>query len=808
MTAAAIVSLLAEVSWRAVVVAALVGVALTVWRVRSGAVRHAAWTAVAIVFLLMPVLLPVTPVLTIPVAAPLPVRDLAAPDSGGSVVSPTPVAAAPTAAPATGAPSGVRPSSPVVERARVGTVGRSDSSPSREAWLVAVWVVGMSVSLVWLAVGWRWARRLAATGRVSEVDPRVYESPALTSPCAVGVWRGRVLVPSSWRLWPVQRRMMVVTHELAHLERRDGLIALMARLTRAVFWFHPLAWWLERRIAVAAEQACDERVLDAGHDPDAYAELLVEMASQIGRGVRRVAWQRLGMAGGRQMGHRIDAVLAGPAGRMSTLRAAGVAGTVFAVAVVSLACRPAQELTPDDGFEVKLARDNAAKAEGVSIAATSPDDLVREIEALLTNPTDATLARRVNQALDTRHEWRSAEALREPRRRLVHWFIEHQPDSPLAEWPMARRWDPDGFDRALALWQARARAEGASVRDQMMCVRLLAAVNPEAAERWLADQERRLAGQPEAARTIATWRRARGELYAAVAVGVHESLEFSRVPDGLLAATPLATRMRLTLDRTQDAEVLWAAGQFLNRVLRAPEPLPFNVDDLSRRLLRRSLDLDPSIASRIDALDRQEWHARLSHHGVRVAAVAPGGLRSLTLDEMFARVPPEDLFVLAADASVNALNVARSRGILNRTDAMWQEHVERARKLSDRALALADEFPDDGDRRRVEYAAHLVRGSVAALDGATADALAHLEAAVAAAEADPVVALDHMGAVFHLSNLILHMGKHAEVAAAFERLSKLRPGSMRHLADAAAAIREGRMPEQYQLMVSQLRGAR
>ncbi len=479
MTAAAIVSLLAEVSWRAVVVAALVGVALTVWRVRSGAVRHAAWTAVAVVFLLMPVLLPVTPVLTIPVAAPLPVRDLAAPDSGGSVVSPTPIAAAPTAAPATGSRSGVRPSSPVVERALVGTVGQSDLSPSREAWLVAIWLVGMTVSLVWLAVGWRWARRLAATGRVSEVDPRVYESPALTSPCAVGVWRGRVLVPSSWRLWPVQRRMMVVTHELAHLERRDGLIALMARLTRAVFWFHPLAWWLERRIAVAAEQACDERVLDAGHDAETYAQLLVDSASVMRRRRGHAAWASLGMAGGRQMGRRLDRVLSGRLVRMRVSRMLGVATTVLVCVAAGVACgpRPAA-LQPDPDVTRQIEAQRARQVRWDALKTMTKEDAAALLQQFRANPDDLQTAETLRWYYRTRWEGQMTWAEARDVLRFV-WLatIERHPESPSIEWRLTAAEDPEGHAQAAVLWESHLKNPTVSARVYRNAVRFIEATD-------------------------------------------------------------------------------------------------------------------------------------------------------------------------------------------------------------------------------------------------------------------------------------------------------------------------------------------
>ena len=43
-------------------------------------------------------------------------------------------------------------------------------------------------------------------------------------------------------------------------------------LIEAVFWFHPLVWWISARMVDERERACDEAVLDRGNSPEGYAE--------------------------------------------------------------------------------------------------------------------------------------------------------------------------------------------------------------------------------------------------------------------------------------------------------------------------------------------------------------------------------------------------------------------------------------------------------------------------------------------------------------------------------------------------------
>ena len=56
----------------------------------------------------------------------------------------------------------------------------------------------------------------------------------------------------------------ILAHELWHVRRRDNLAAAIHMLVEAIFWFHPLVWWLGARLVDEREEACDEEVLRAG----------------------------------------------------------------------------------------------------------------------------------------------------------------------------------------------------------------------------------------------------------------------------------------------------------------------------------------------------------------------------------------------------------------------------------------------------------------------------------------------------------------------------------------------------------------
>jgi uncharacterized protein (TIGR03435 family) len=68
----------------------------------------------------------------------------------------------------------------------------------------------------------------------------------------------------------------ILAHELWHVRRRDNLAAAMHMVVEAIFWFHPLVWWLGARLVEERERACDEAVLQIGSEPHVYAESILK----------------------------------------------------------------------------------------------------------------------------------------------------------------------------------------------------------------------------------------------------------------------------------------------------------------------------------------------------------------------------------------------------------------------------------------------------------------------------------------------------------------------------------------------------
>ena len=148
-----------------------------------------------------------------------------------------------------------------------------------------LWGCGfLGVAVSWLI---RWRRIDAAVCSGSPVELRLMNqeipigavcSPAFIEPGIFGAFRPILLLPEgiTERLTPEQWKV-VIAHELCHVRRRDNLIGLIQMFVETVFWFHPMTWWIGKRIVEERERACDEEVLRLGNEPRVYARSILKV---------------------------------------------------------------------------------------------------------------------------------------------------------------------------------------------------------------------------------------------------------------------------------------------------------------------------------------------------------------------------------------------------------------------------------------------------------------------------------------------------------------------------------------------------
>ena len=168
--------------------------------------------------------------------------------------------------------------------------------PWLQGALTTVWLCGFIATLsVW---GWRWRRVSAAVMRGAVPVPQGPEVDALRrleqiagvrtpivfllsrdslEPGIFGIVRPALVWPAGISEHLTNAHLeAIIAHEVCHVRRRDNLAAAMHMVVEAIFWFHPLVWWLGARLMEERERACDEEVLQLGNPPQVYAESILK----------------------------------------------------------------------------------------------------------------------------------------------------------------------------------------------------------------------------------------------------------------------------------------------------------------------------------------------------------------------------------------------------------------------------------------------------------------------------------------------------------------------------------------------------
>jgi beta-lactamase regulating signal transducer with metallopeptidase domain len=147
------------------------------------------------------------------------------------------------------------------------------------AVLFVVWLMGAAVVATRWGRAWRAADSLARAARSEPgTPPDARVTDADVEPAVAGSFHPVVLLPAALLARLTGSQMdAVLAHEREHIRRYDNLTANLHRLVEALFWFHPAVWWIGRQMIEERERACDEAVLDHGHDGAVYAAGILEV---------------------------------------------------------------------------------------------------------------------------------------------------------------------------------------------------------------------------------------------------------------------------------------------------------------------------------------------------------------------------------------------------------------------------------------------------------------------------------------------------------------------------------------------------
>ncbi len=190
----------------------------------------------------------------------------------------------------------------------------------RRLWLRAVPVMAQGSG----------SRRFCAGRRTAELCT----STDVESPGVIGFFSPRLLIPAS--MFPQlgeQELNQIALHECAHLKRGDDWSNLLQKIALLLFPLNPAAFWLDRRLGLERELACDAAVVRSTAAPTTYARCLARLAEHR---LRARGFALALSARGRQseLGRRIE-VLLSPAHPSSSLQAAASFSILAAVLTVS-----------------------------------------------------------------------------------------------------------------------------------------------------------------------------------------------------------------------------------------------------------------------------------------------------------------------------------------------------------------------------------------------------------------------------------------------------------------------------------------
>jgi hypothetical protein len=133
--------------------------------------------------------------------------------------------------------------------------------------------------------------------RVGGRSVELCESADVDRPSVVGFFSPRILIPPALLKSLSEADLtQVVMHEMQHLRRADDWTNLLQKVSLVLFPINPVLFWVERRLCMERELACDDHVLQCTGKRKAYATCLTNLAehSILRRGVTLAlgAWER------------------------------------------------------------------------------------------------------------------------------------------------------------------------------------------------------------------------------------------------------------------------------------------------------------------------------------------------------------------------------------------------------------------------------------------------------------------------------------------------------------------------------------
>ncbi len=293
-------------------------------------------------------------------------------------------------------------------------------------WLRLVMMIWLGGTSVVLLVSFRRVRRFQRLlgearlvsedlqGWVSELASRIglRQGPVvewIRAKLSPMIWslgrRPRLILPRDlWKTLDEPQRLTLVVHELAHLRRGDHFVRFFELFVTALFWWHPVVWWVRHALRDAEEQCCDAWVVWAF--PDAarsYAETLLETIDFLNhsQGTEPLLASEFGKV--HHLRRRLTMILSGTTPRLLGVRS-GLGLLGLAVMLLPVNATWAQKSDKPERVEVVVKTITDAPGEGDVASGRVVLDTDDSSDVVVTGSTEEAVAQLKKQIAEIVHK--------------------------------------------------------------------------------------------------------------------------------------------------------------------------------------------------------------------------------------------------------------------------------------------------------------------------------------------------------------------------------------------------------------------
>jgi BlaR1 peptidase M56 len=591
-------------------------------------------------------------------------------------------------------------------------------------------------------------------------------SAQCVAPVTVGWLRPVVILPEEWQSWPEAKLDAVLTHEREHVRRRDPLVQWLALLNRSIFWFHPLSWWLERKLSDLAEESCDVAVLRRGHNPLDYSQYLIDLARSVEQSGGRISVYGSPINGSRLSGRIRQILDPSPPPLLSRSRSFVAAALCLSVLAVFSSCKPeiAPKVASGQPSMNELMNKRAAESQAWEkhrqalldeVLKLTPDQASALEEELKTNPRD-------NEKLIKLVRYYQLKLGGQGFSQITLWYIEHEPTLPWA-WNINPEWDRKGYEQGKRLWLANLKKPGAEPAIYRNAAQFLEGDDKPLAEDVLLNGQKAYPNEK--------WSMDLGMHYAQALLGSAGPIaEFNVVRSVSMkeAHGTYARSVRIKLANSNDPQTLmqtaqWLMGWGLSFIFpcdRQDKPLDFDVLALARSYNDRALSIQPDFPEAFSLKLRLEEYANA---------------------ERLRNTRPEQLS--------QADQVTLLRGQMEK--AFWDGKMDEAESKARELLALAARNTNDPEYGNAVFFANLSLGHVMLRRGEKRQSAGYL---LAASNAPPTDHLRYEYIDMTLARQLVDWDEREAVAQFLDRCAQFNHRG-KEMAEWAAQIRKGINPD-------------